>query len=189
MPRMQASALGVHIVALALVAALCSVAAAYAVKARPATQAWPAVRVVRAASTVPLRLPVCLTRPSGVARALASMVAPVRTVRLKSPLQQTPPAPAAVAPAEPERPPLQEILPPAELNRLKVSADNLKRDIRKVLYQQDPRKLNDSQKALVAQIRGFVQQSDEAEGKGDVRVAESLAQRAEILLRELQGGR
>jgi murein DD-endopeptidase MepM/ murein hydrolase activator NlpD len=91
MPRMQASALGVHIVALALVAALCSVAAVYAVKARPATQAWPAVRVVRAASTVPLRLPVCLTRPSGVARALASMVAPVRTVRLKSPLQQTPP--------------------------------------------------------------------------------------------------
>jgi murein DD-endopeptidase MepM/ murein hydrolase activator NlpD len=45
---------------------------------------------VRAASTVPVRLPVCLTLRSGVSRALASMVAPVRTVRLKAPLQQTP---------------------------------------------------------------------------------------------------
>src|SRR5689334_18336032 len=90
MQRAQPSALGVHIVALALVAALCSVAAAYAVKPRRAPQAWPAVRVVRAASTVPVRGLACLARRGGVARALASMVAPVRTVRLKSPLRQTP---------------------------------------------------------------------------------------------------
>src|SRR5262249_48002561 len=90
MQRAQASALGVHIVALAVVAAVCSVAAAYAVKPRREGQGWPAVRVVRAASTVPVRLPMCLTRRSGVSRALASMVAPVRTVRLNAPLQQTP---------------------------------------------------------------------------------------------------
>ena len=106
-----------------------------------------------------------------------------------TPLQQTPAAPAAVAPPEPERPALQEILPAAELNRLKASADNRKQNIRKTLDQQDPRKLNDGQRALITQIKGFVQQSDEAETKGEMRVAESLAERAEILLRELQGGR
>src|SRR5262249_8198657 len=91
MQRAHASALGVHIVALALVAAVCSVAMAFAVKPRREAQEWPAVvRGVRAASTVAVRLPVCLTRRSGVSRALASMVAPVRTVRLKAPLQQTP---------------------------------------------------------------------------------------------------
>jgi len=105
------------------------------------------------------------------------------------PLQQAPAAPAVTPPPEQERPALQEILPAAELNRLKESADARKRDIRKVLDQQDPRKLNEGQRALITQIKGFVQQSDEAEAKGDMRIAESLAERAQILLRELQGGR
>jgi murein DD-endopeptidase MepM/ murein hydrolase activator NlpD len=83
-------ALGVHILALAVLAALCSVAAVYAVTARGGSEEWPAIRVVRAASTVPVRSSACRSRWSGVERALASMVAPVRTVRLASPLRETP---------------------------------------------------------------------------------------------------
>ena len=99
---------------------------------------------------------------------------------------QTPP-PVPAAPAEPERPALQEILPPAESKRLQESAINRKREIKRVLDQTRP--VSDSQRALVARIRTFVQQSDEAEGRGEMRLADALAERAQVLVRELQGGR
>ena len=98
---------------------------------------------------------------------------------------QTPPAP----PPEPERPALQEILPPAESKRLQESAVNRKREIKRVLDQAEARKMSESQRAMVARIRTFVQQSDEAEGRGEMRLADALAERAQVLVRELQGGR
>jgi hypothetical protein len=125
-------------------------------------------------------------------RAAGPAQGPPRAASDTIPLQQpqTPAAPAAATPPpETERPALQEILPANELARLKESADSRKREIRKILDQQDNRKVNEGQRALIAQIRGFVQQSDEAEAKGDMRVAESLAERASILVRELPGGR
>lgn len=92
MQRAQAGGPVIHIVALAVVAAVCAIASAYAVGRVRSAQAWPAVLLVRAASTRPVALRVaCATRTTSVARALASMVAPVRTVRLRAPLQQTPP--------------------------------------------------------------------------------------------------
>jgi len=84
--------LGAHLLALAGVASVCSVAGAYAVRPAHSPEAWPATRIVRVANTQAARVPTrCLVARRGVDRALGSMVAPVRTVRLRSPLQQTPP--------------------------------------------------------------------------------------------------
>ena len=107
------------------------------------------------------------------------------------------PAPAAAQPQTPqppppeqvERPPITEILPEAEKKRLQESADARKRDIKKVLDQTDPRRLNNAQKDLVARIRTLVQQSDEAGTRNDWRQADALAGQALFLVRELQGGR
>lgn len=107
--------------------------------------------------------------------------------------EQTPPAPPVPdqppAPApETARPPIQEILPAAELKRLQESADARKRDVRKVLDQMGSRRLN-SQKEKVSRIKSFLQLSDDAESKNDMRTAEALAERAQALVGELQSGR
>jgi hypothetical protein len=97
---------------------------------------------------------------------------------------QTPPA---VAPAEAEqRPTVQEIVAPAELKRLQESADSRKQEIRKVLEQ--ARGLSRDQREIVTRIQSFVQLSDEAEKRGDMRQADALAERGQLLVRELQSG-
>lgn len=100
---------------------------------------------------------------------------------------QTPPG--LPPPDQPERPPIQEILPAGELKRLQDLAQAQKREIKRVLDQTDPRRLNSAQKDLVARIRTLVQLSDEAESKNEMRQAESLASQAQTLVRELPGGR
>ena len=112
---------------------------------------------------------------------------PPRAAEPTSAAQAQPPQPPP--PEQVERPPIQEILPEAEKKRLQESADARKRDIKKVLDQTDPRRLNNAQKDLVARIRTLVQQSDEAGTRNDWRQAESLAGQALVLVRELQGGR
>lgn len=106
------------------------------------------------------------------------------------PVQVQAPAPAPAPPpaAEPERPPIQEILPAAELKRLQDSADAKKRDIRRVLEQVGPQRLN-AQRDKVERIRSFLKASDEAESHNDMRQAELLAEKAQTLVGELQSGR
>ena len=99
------------------------------------------------------------------------------------------PAPTPPAPEQVERPPITEILPEAEVKRLKESVDARKRDIKRVLDQTDSRRLNAAQKDLEARIRTLVQQSDEAGTRNDWRQADALAGQALTLVRELQGGR
>ena len=99
-------------------------------------------------------------------------------------VQDQPPAPAP----ETARPPIQEILPPAESKRLQDSADARKRTVRKVLDQMGSRRLN-SQRETVSRIRSFLQLSDNAEAKNEMRNADELAQRAQTLVRDLQSGR
>jgi hypothetical protein len=98
---------------------------------------------------------------------------------------QTPPAPPT---AEPERPPVQEIVPASESNRLRESAEARKQEIRKTLEQAQARALSRDQRAVFLRIQTFVQQSDDAQKKGDMRLADALAQRAQVLARELQNG-
>lgn len=120
---------------------------------------------------------------------------PPRTPVVAGPPRPEPPPVAAQPapnppPTEPqERAPIQVIIPPAESKRLQESADAKKREIKKVLDQSDPRKLNNAQRDLVQRIRTLVQQSDEAEGKNEMPQADALAGQAQILVRELQGGR
>jgi hypothetical protein len=96
-----------------------------------------------------------------------------------------PPAPAP----ETARPPIQEILSPTELKRLHDSADARKREVRKVLDQIGSRRLNPSQREQLFRIRSFLQLSDHAEAKNEMRDADVLAERAQVLVRELQSGR
>ena len=98
---------------------------------------------------------------------------------------QTPPVPAT---GEAERPPVQEIVPAGESNRLRESAEARKQEIRKTLDQAQSRSLSRDQRAVISRIQTFLQQSDDAQKKGDMRLADALAQRAQVLARELQNG-
>jgi len=123
--------------------------------------------------------------PRATRRPAGPVAAPARA--------ETPPVPAqtpAAAPAEAEsRPTVQEIVAPAELKRLQDSADGRKQEIRKVLEQAQARGLSRDQREIVTRIQSFVQLSDDAEKRGDMRQADALAERGQLLVRELQGGR
>lgn len=114
------------------------------------------------------------------------------------PPRAEPPPPAVPAQATPalpppeqvvERPPITEILPDADVKKLKDSIETRKREIKRVLDQTDPKKLNPAQRDLEARVRTLVQQSDDAGMHNDWRQADALAGQALTLVRELQGGR
>jgi hypothetical protein len=83
---------------------------------------------------------------------------------------------------------VQEILPPEELKRLQDSLAARKQEVHRVLDPALTRKLTSQQSAVVSRIQSFLQQSEEAEKRGDWRQADALAERAQILAREFQGG-
>ena len=83
---------------------------------------------------------------------------------------------------------MQEIVPASESNRLRESAEARKQEIRKTLEQAQARPLSRDQRAVFSRIQTFLQQSDDAQKKGDMRQADALAQRAQVLARELQNG-
>jgi hypothetical protein len=103
---------------------------------------------------------------------------------------ETPPAPRPPrSQPAPARPPIQEIVPAAEQKRLQESAQTRKREIRRLLDQAQARRLNGDERNLVSRIQSFVKLSDDAEKRGDMREADALAERAQILSRELQSGK
>jgi len=144
---------------------------------------------------VPLPPPQPLT-PEAIATTVppqepAPAPAPSRPAPVRSrPAQQhseTPAVPAGpVAPPELERPPIQEVLPAAELKRLQEEAQARKREVRQLVEPLDPRRLSPQQRGILDRIESFVTQSDDAEQRGDMRQASELAQRALVLARELK---
>jgi hypothetical protein len=102
------------------------------------------------------------------------------------PRTETPPAPPQ---PEPERPPIQEIVPAAEQKRLQDSVQSRKADINRILDETKNRRLGKLQLGVVRTIRSFVDLADDAEKHGDFRQADALAERAQILARELQSGK
>jgi hypothetical protein len=97
--------------------------------------------------------------------------------------------PPGGAPAESEtRGPVQEIVPAPEVKRLQDSVAARKQEIRKVLDAADKRRLNREQSSVVLRIQSFLQQSDEAEKRNDWRQADALAERAQVLAKELSSG-
>jgi hypothetical protein len=98
-------------------------------------------------------------------------------------------APPAPPQPEPERPPIQEIVPAAEQKRLQDSVQSRKADINRILDQTKNRRLGPLQQGVVRTIRSLVGLADDAEKHGDFRQADALAERAQILAREFQAGK
>jgi hypothetical protein len=97
-----------------------------------------------------------------------------------------PPAPPVATPAPELRAPIQEVIPPSEQKRLQDSAQSRKREILNWLGTVNHRRMTKHQQSTVVLIRGFLKDSDEAEKREDMRQADALAERAQILMRELQ---
>ena len=101
------------------------------------------------------------------------------------------PPPAAAQPQPPveERPRLQEIVSPEERKKLADQMAARKREIDEALRMAAARPLSDHDRNIVDRIKSFLQLSDQAGARGDMRQAEALSERALILARELRVAR
>jgi predicted S18 family serine protease len=99
-----------------------------------------------------------------------------------------PPSPVA-APAEPERAPIQEVMPADEQKRLQDAADQHKRETRALLDQARGRALSPQEKNTAQSIEQLLRSSDDSQSKGDMRTASDLAYKALVLARDLQNVR
>jgi outer membrane biosynthesis protein TonB len=115
--------------------------------------------------------------------------------RRTSPAAGQPATPAATTPAAAAAPPpetretFQEIVSPAELKRLQDQALARRREANQILDQLSRRQLTGAEQNVAATIRNFLALSEEAEKHNDPRQANSLAERAQILAKELQSGK
>jgi hypothetical protein len=66
-------------------------------------------------------------------------------------------------------------------------AKGLLRESASVLDAALARKTTPQQTAAISRIQSFLQQAEEAEKRGDLRQADALGERAQILAREYQG--
>ena len=120
--------------------------------------------------------------------------APARP-RRTSPAASQPANPAAAAPAAAATPPpetretFQEIVSPAELKRLQDQGLARRREANQILDQLGRRQLTGAEQKVAATIRNFLALSEAAEKHNDPRQANSLAERAQILAKELQSGK
>ena len=103
----------------------------------------------------------------------------------------TPPVAPATPPAatEPPREAIQEMISPTELKRLQDQAVGRRREVNQILEQLGKRTLPRTQLNVVTSIRNFLALSEEAEKRNDMRQADALAERAQILARDLQNGK
>lgn len=108
---------------------------------------------------------------------------PRRTVRTEVP------APVVTPQPEPPREEYQEIIPAAELKRLQESAQNRKREVNRILDDFNKRRPSKSQQIVMNQIRSYLSLSDESEKRNEMRMADLLAEKAQILARNLQNGK
>ena len=106
------------------------------------------------------------------------------------------PQPAAAQPETPaqqpaveERPRLQEIVSPEEKRRITDEINNRKREIADILQQASRRNLTDGDRGIMDRVRSFLQLSDQAATRGDMRQADSLSDRAMVLARDLRNAR
>jgi len=93
--------------------------------------------------------------------------------------------PPAVTPPEAAGPTIREIIDPEETKRLKELAASRRREAQQILDQVSRRQLSQAKREVIPKISSFIASSVEAENKGDVRTADLLAERAQILARDL----
>jgi hypothetical protein len=102
--------------------------------------------------------------------------------------QPASPPPVVTPPPEPPRETVQEIVPAAELKRLQDQAHARRRDVTQILYVLGRRRMTGDQLKVADTIRSFLALSEDAEKHNDMRQADALAERAQILAKELQSG-
>jgi hypothetical protein len=106
----------------------------------------------------------------------------------RAPAPPPKPDPPPAAP-EPARPSIREVLPEAQRSQLQVDAANSRQRIRAWLDSTRSEPIAGQAKLTRDRIQSFLKASSDAERRGDLREAVQLAERAEILIREMQGGR
>ena len=94
-----------------------------------------------------------------------------------------------LAPAEPERPPIQEVMSADEQKRLQDAADQRRRETRVLLDQARGRALSAQERNTAQSIEQLLRSSDDSQAKGDMRTASDLAYKALVLARDLQNVR
>ena len=108
----------------------------------------------------------------------------------RRPVRTEVPPPAVTPPAEQPRQEFQEIISAADLKRLQDSAQSRKKEVGRILEALNNRgHLSKSQQNIVTQIRSFLALSDESEKRNEMRMADLLAEKAQILAKSLQNGR
>jgi len=116
--------------------------------------------------------------------------APTRPPAARRPPVTSAPAPQIAAPApEPATPQIQEIVPAAEAKRLQEQAQARRRDVQQMLDQLGRRNLNNTQRGVITNINSLVASSNDAERRTDMKLADALAERAQILARDLINGK
>jgi hypothetical protein len=99
------------------------------------------------------------------------------------------PTPPVTAPAEPPRETIQEIISPVEVKRLQEQVQGRRKEVDQILAQMNRRRLTAAQHVVMTNIQNFLALSEEAEKRNDMRQADALAERAQILARDLQNGK
>jgi hypothetical protein len=125
--------------------------------------------------------------PRGTNRPTASRAPSVPRSEAPAPAPATPPAQAQTP--EPERPIVVEKISPEEQRRLTDSIAVRRREIAQALDSAAARGPNAEERGLIARIRTSLDLADRATARGDLRQADALAERAQILSRELQSVR
>jgi hypothetical protein len=102
-----------------------------------------------------------------------------------------PPAPPATPPqpAESERQPIQDIVPAAELNRLRTEATKNREEIHQRLQQLGRRRLSPKDQDLKDRALSLAKLSDQAQRQGDILKAKELAAKGLVLAKSLFDGK
>jgi len=83
---------------------------------------------------------------------------------------------------------MQEIIPATDQKRLQESAQSRKREVAGILEPFHKRRLSRPLQIKVGEIDNFVKLSDDFEKRGEMRQADAMAEKAQILARQLQNG-
>ena len=127
-----------------------------------------------------------VTPPPEPAQAAGPPVRP-RSNRAQQPAAPAP-APVAATP-EPPRETVQEIIKPEDKKVLQERAQARRGEANQILNSLGRRGLNTKQQERAASVRSFLALSEKAEKDNDLRQADSFAERAWIVAKELQGAR
>jgi outer membrane biosynthesis protein TonB len=106
--------------------------------------------------------------------------------RVEPPAAQPAAQPAVAEQAQPQ---IQEIISPAETRRLQDEAQARRRDVEQMLDQLRRRRLNAAQRNVITNINAFLISSLDAEKRGDMKLADALADRAQVLAKDLIDGK